>query len=88
MLSEVEGTKLSFVVKHIKIFVILVVVNQLYSDFIFTVRKRTVFSILTLFNVGREVRTKLFLICLILVKLLNARMRISTLIAFGTLLTF
>lgn len=72
VLSEVEWAKLSFIMKHIEILIILIIVNQLYSDFILAMSKRAILSILTFFNISGEMRTKFFLISLVLIKLLNS----------------
>lgn len=70
--------------KHVEIFVKLVVVDQLGAYFLLAMSKRTKISVLTLFDIIGIMRTKLLLISLILIKLFNPRMSISTLIPLRT----
>lgn len=85
MLGEVEWAKLSFIVKHIEILVELIIMNELDPDLAFTMGEGAEFAILAFLYIGGIVRAKFLFVCLILVKLLNSRMRIS---AFITLWTF
>lgn len=74
--------------KHVEIFVKFIIVDQLGAYFLLAMSKRTKISVLTLFNIIRIMRTKLLLVSLILIKLFDPGMSISTLIAFGAFLTF
>lgn len=87
MLSEIERTELCFIMKHVKVFIEFIVMNQLNANFILTMSERTKFFIFTFINISRKMRTKLFFISLILVKLLNSRVRISALISSRTFIT-
>jgi len=88
MLCQVERAELCLIMKHVEILVVLVVVDQLYSDFILAVGKRTIFAVLTFLYVGGEVRTEFFFIGLVLIELLDSGVGVGALIPFRALFAF
>lgn len=85
MFSKIEGAKLGFIVEHIKVFVKDIVVNELDSDFLFAVSKRTIVPIFTLRNVIGVMGAKLCFIGLVLVQLLYSGVGIDAIVTIGTL---
>lgn len=85
VLGQVEGTKLSLVEKHIEVFVLGVVVNQIGQNFLLTMRIRTKISIRTLIHTIGVVKAKIFFIFLITIVLLDKRMSIHASLPIRTL---
>ena len=71
MFSKVEGAKFCFIVEHVEVFIKDIVMNELNSDFLFAVGKRTIVPVFALGNVVWVVRTKFCLVRLYLVQLLH-----------------
>lgn len=72
VLGQIEGAEHRLVVEHVKVFIVLVVVDELDADLIFAVRKGAVVPILAAADTAREVGTELLLVGLELVELLYA----------------
>lgn len=64
VLSQIEGAELRLVVKHVKIVILCVVVDQRRQDLLFTVGVRAEISIRTVGCAMRVVRAELFLVLL------------------------
>lgn len=86
MFGQIEGTELSLIVKHVKIVILSVVVDQRRQDLLLTVGIGAEISIGTVGCAMRVMRAKLFLVLLQTVMLLNEGVSVDAAIAIRTLL--
>ncbi len=85
--SEIEGTELSFVMEHVEVLIKLIVMDEFCAYFCLIVGEGAEILVLALVDVIGIVWAKFLLVGLVLVELLDPRVRVSALITTWTLLT-
>ena len=86
MLGEVKGAELCFVVKHVKIFIFSVVVDQISQYFFLIVSERTKISIGALLDSVGVVEAEILLVFHLMVMLLDGGVGIGAAITIWTFL--
>jgi hypothetical protein len=86
MLGEVEGAELCFVVKHVKIFIFGVVVDQISQYFFFIMSERTKISIGALLDGVGVMEAEILFVFHLMVVLLDGGVGIGAVVAIGAFL--